>query len=350
MSANEPERRFDEETVLQWLLDADLRASVPRAELESSNAAELADLERFVAECRDELRAEERELAPCADRIVDAVLARTVSEDLGWRGDLRLVTSFMARRMRSSLLLRVAAASLLVHLIALPVIAAYAVWKVEQKPDLWIEFEQPPEQPYGEDPKEDLGPVEGGELPALDSVDALSLESINARNADRWSLFERGEELRAVANSEWDAPLERRLAARAARLIGDAPFVVPSATHGDAVDRLLAIDEALDARLLALPIPIDAADLAWLTQLAAGDPPRAALALAVLRRAQRYGVAVPQGSAGLIARLQSPDFADFAGLAGPAGEAPLSVEWVRALRACELGDGVSDRFVDALRR
>lgn len=350
MSAENHDRRFDEETVLQWLLDADLRASVPRSELEASHAAELAELESFVAECRHELRSEERELARAANRLADSVLSNTVREDLGWRGDLLLVRGFMASRLRSSLVLRVAAASLLIHLIALPVIAAYTVWKIDRSPDLWVEFEQPTEQPFGDDPTEEYGLAETHELPALDSVDALSLESINARNADRWSLFERGEELRAVADGRWDSALEQRLAARASRLIGDAPFEVPSASSGDTLDRLLAIDEALDARLLALPIPIGSAELEWLAELAAGDPPRAAIALAVLRRADRYGVALPVGSSTSIARLQTPEFADFVGLTSATGESPLSAEWVRALRSCVAGDRISARFEDALRR
>jgi len=351
MSANEPEGRFDDETVLQWLLDADLHASVSRSEVEASRPAELASLESFIADCRDDLHADDPELELDAQRVAESVLSQTVREDLGWRGDLRLVRGFMAKRMRSSLVLRFAAASLLVHLVALPVIAAYRVWKSDKAvPTIFVEFEGAPEQPFGDDPQEDLDPKQAAELPALDSLDALSLETVNARNADRWALFERNEELAAVAGGTWDSELEQRLAARARRLIGDAPFGVQAPQSDDPLDRLLSLDEALDARLFGLPIPLEATDLKWLMELAAGDPPTAAVALAVLRRAQRYGVALPAGSRDLIDRLGTPEFASFAGLLSASGEAPLSGPWVRALRSCNTTSPVSEAFEDALRR
>jgi hypothetical protein len=351
MSANESRGRFDDETLLQWLLDAELRSGVPRSDVESARPQELAELETFIADCRSALLVEDPRLAEDARRVAESVLSRTVREDLGWRGDLRLVRGFMANRMRSSLLLRFAAASLLVHLIALPVIAAYRIWKAEeQKHTILISLEGIPEQPFGEVPTEVLEPGRSADLPALDSLDALSFETINARNADRWSIFERGEELRAVAEGDWANELEARLAARARRLIGAEPFTVDTDASSDALDRLLALDEALDARLFGLPIPLDADELEWLMQAAAGEPPHAAVALAVLRRAQRYGVTLPTDSAILIARLSTPAFAAFAGLLEPAGEAPLSAAWVRALSASDASGAVSPSFMDALRR
>lgn len=351
MSANEPKPPIDEETVLQWLLDADLRAEVSRSELETSHAAELADLEGFLAECRAELREADAALESDARRLADAVLARTVREDLGWRGDLRLVRNFVSNRMRSSLILRFAAASLLVHLIALPVIAAYRAWQADKhEAILWIDFEPQHEQPFIDEPSEELVQVHPAESPTIDSLDALSANTANARNADRWSLFERGEELRALADGEWNHNLERRLAARARRLIGDGPFEYRAAASDDPLDRLLALDEALDARLFGLAIPIDNRSLAWLATQAAGDPPRAAVALAVLRRAQRYGVALPKGSQVLLERLAAPEFEFFADLTTPGGEAPLSVEWIRALRASADASAISQAFEDTLQR
>jgi hypothetical protein len=348
MSADKSERRFDEETLLQWLLDEQLQDSVPRSDVES---AELSDLESFITECRADLRYDDADLASDAQRLADHVISNTVREDLGWRGDLRLVRGFMARRMRSSLVLRFAAASLLVHLVALPVIAAYRVWKSEEAaPTIFVEFEGAPEQPFGDDPQEDLSTDEVVALPVLDSLDALSLETVNARNADRWSLFARNEELSAVAAREWDSELEQRLAARARRLLGDAPFEVQAPATADPLDRLLSIDEALDARLFGLPIPLGDADIQWLSELAAGDPPTAAVALAVLHRAQRYGVPLPEATRALVERLRTPDFAAFADLLGAAGQSPLSAEWVHALRSCATSSPVSQDFADALRR
>lgn len=302
----------------------------------------------FVDDLRAGGRLDEVQLHSDAARVAEAVLDRTVREDLGWRGDLRLVRGFVRRRLRSSLLLRVAAASLLVHLVALPVLAVYRVITAEPERDGFIvDFEKPGELPFAEAPEETLAPADAVTLPELESLDALSIDAQNARNADRWSVFERGEELRAVAEATWDTALERRLAARAAALLSGRVAEGAPSVGDAALDRLLALDESLDAFLfagVATPAP---ADLAWLVDEAQGDPPRAALAAAVLARAARYGVALPADANTALARFDDADFASFADLDSPNGRTPLSAAHVHALRSAAPAGALSPTF-DAL--
>jgi len=82
------------------------------------------DLEIFLADCRRVLRADST--ASDLDGLTSRVLDRTTREDLSLRGDLRLVGGFVRRRLRSSVWMRLVAASLLLHLLALPVLALYA--------------------------------------------------------------------------------------------------------------------------------------------------------------------------------------------------------------------------------
>lgn len=323
--------------------DDDLRRWIDRG----MTADDAGDWGAFVDELRAESRLDEVELRRDAARVAEAVLDRTVREDLGWRGDLRLVTGFVRRRLRSSVLLRVAAASLLVHLVALPVLAVYRIITAEPERDGFVvDFEKPDELPFAEPLEEALPLDDDVALPELESLDAPSLAAQNERNADRWSVFRRGEELRSVAEFAWDSALERRLAARASALLdGGAPR--GDVTVGGDLERLLRVEEHLDALLFGGVARHDAADLAWLVEQAAGDPPRAALAAAALARAARYGVALPAGADAAIARFGDADFAPFADLATTEGGAPLSAAYVHALRSAAPAGTLSPDF-DAL--
>ncbi|HJO26308.1 MAG TPA: hypothetical protein QF730_03580 [Planctomycetota bacterium] len=120
-------RHLSEEDLLELLLNP--RASeVPRGRCESCDERR-AELGAFLDSCRAELLPQ----TSCADPLVERILAATTGrgatapgERLGVTGDLRLVIDFARQRLRHSRLLRVAAASLLAHLIALPVLAWYA--------------------------------------------------------------------------------------------------------------------------------------------------------------------------------------------------------------------------------
>jgi len=103
---------------------------------------ELARMQRDVAHVRATLAA----AAPRVSAgLSDRILARTSREDLGLRGDARLVFAFVRARLRASPALRVAAASLLLHLLALPVLAWF-VWRAEQpRYPFQVTTEEPPE-------------------------------------------------------------------------------------------------------------------------------------------------------------------------------------------------------------
>lgn len=91
----------------------------------SDDAREGAELRDFAERIGARLRAEDRsrELSP----LVERVLAETSREDLGRRADLRLVGSYLRERLAQSALLRFAAASLVVHLFAVPVVLAWVM-------------------------------------------------------------------------------------------------------------------------------------------------------------------------------------------------------------------------------
>jgi len=174
MSEHDP--KWDDEALLAWLLDEASRAGHPRAELErdARRAARLAEVEAFLTDCREELRAESREPEPESLRELERrVLRRTTREDVSWRGDLRLVGGFLRTRLRSSVLLRVVAASLLVHLAALPVLA-YFGW-IAPEPTPRIAFELPTGR-EGELPYREVEP-DAAQLPVEAPGEGLSEEA-----------------------------------------------------------------------------------------------------------------------------------------------------------------------------
>lgn len=127
----------------------------------------------------DRLRAvaKEEDATPAADqrRLVQSILSRTTGEDLSWRGDLALYGRFFKERLKESPWLQLAAASLLVHLAALPALAFYQWWTEPEPRPLYFDFEspvdhqvpelppeldQPLEVPGGDDLEEDLFDVD----------------------------------------------------------------------------------------------------------------------------------------------------------------------------------------------
>ena len=72
----------------------------------------------------DRIRQSLGDPATCPE-LEDSILAQTTRADLRRRGDLRLVRDYIMEGVRSSTLIRVAAASLLVHLVTLPLLAYY---------------------------------------------------------------------------------------------------------------------------------------------------------------------------------------------------------------------------------
>jgi hypothetical protein len=144
---------FDEELVEQVL---------SRGEADSAQAVQLnLDVQRM----RSALRGVDRGQVARASDLSQRILSQTTGEDLSWRGDLRLVGRYLRTGLVSSPVLRVAAASLLFHLVALPVLA-YWVWAGQADP-LELGFETyeraHPSQPFPDQPLDVPGPLpEGG--------------------------------------------------------------------------------------------------------------------------------------------------------------------------------------------
>lgn len=200
--------RRDEE-LLAWLLDHDTRRRTTRAELEAEGAEvaeRLDEWSSFLQSCRAELAEDASAESAQAGGLTDRILARTTREDVSWRGDWRLVRGFLGQRLGASIVLRVVAASLLVHIAALPVLAYYT-W-IAPEPETFIQFDRPlgaVDLPFGDAEPEPLPVVDEIELPALPSDDPAALPTAGALYRDR---------LAAAADGGSD-PLSRALLAEA---------------------------------------------------------------------------------------------------------------------------------------
>jgi len=234
----------------------------------SGDAERDAELRDFARRARATLRS-----APVMTRVreralVERTLAATTREDLGVRGDWRLVREFAGARWRSSPAVRVAAASLLLHLAALPVLGYYALRR-SAPPQPTIGFELPAEQAFDE-------PLEPAPLPVpADDARFLDPDAATLRpDADRVEA-----ELRRTRFA-----LHRRR----------APEVRRSSATATAVSRLLAARSAgiLDGDWTALPAPTELAH-----EPRAVEP--ALWVEAMLDRLALEGVLLPGARAGL---------------------------------------------------
>ena len=108
-------RDFDHsagEDILESVLRGDSCGSASPEEVES--------LRGFIISCREAAGVHEESSA-----LADRALAASTREDLSWHGDMRVVGRYVRDGLRSSALLRLAAASLLLHLAAIPVVALF---------------------------------------------------------------------------------------------------------------------------------------------------------------------------------------------------------------------------------
>lgn len=292
-----PRPRWSDEELYDWLLDPLARAQLPRAEIESGpeGARRLAELEEFLGRLRGACDRADALHAEREGSLVERVLARTTREDLSWRGDLRLLRGWVAGRLRASPVLRVLAASLLVHLLALPILAWYGfVREGAEQPS--IRVEPPPLPPFEEAGDEGLAPVT--ELPAEPELDFELSESdpaLYVENSLSWARLR----LADGAPRFPDSPSagEGRLAAllreRSRTLAGRAPRPVPSASSQPAslLERALVCELLLDRALVSSRVPaeLEPALLALCdTRLPAGE--QGLVAAAALARAESYGM------------------------------------------------------------
>ena len=259
---------------------------------------ELADLEAFLAGCKTALRPD---LDLDVERVTERVLSATTRNDPSWRGDLRLVRKFVAARWRASSVFRLAAASLLIHVAALPLLAYYSLQSDE--PEFTISFAPRPAAPVADllEPEHDVDFAEAPADEASAVVDPLAIE-----NALRWARFhlERGAP-QAPHGGEAGSELTRMLALRAGFLNTSVAgeFVAPALEAGvealGPVARVVWFEHLLDRFVLEGQVPeeFDRARMALVRSLEGpleGSQPtlRAArrLEFGALARAEAYGL------------------------------------------------------------
>jgi hypothetical protein len=204
-----------------------------------ASSEERRDTERL----RAILRGPSLEAPDRASALARRVLAETTCEDLSWGGDLRLLSGFVAHRLRDSMALRILAASLLVHLLALPPVA-YMLLRGADEPEQVITFEGPYESPFGE--------AEEAEPPVAEAYDAAAGDGSEARGERVESALRRARfvlntcSVPASAGTAADAPLPVRLLAARGELLSERAF-------GDWLDQRALLEEAgpLERVLLA---------------------------------------------------------------------------------------------------
>ncbi len=151
------------------------------------HSPEVREWRAVVERARRELRDPEHDAA--ADALVGRVLARSTRRRPGWTGDFVLIADFVADRCRESRLVRIVAASLLLHLAALPILAWYALGEEEEVPSITI-LPELPATPFGEE-REPLSNEVIAEPPLdfLDPEAAAAPDPEDADNARRRSRF-----------------------------------------------------------------------------------------------------------------------------------------------------------------
>ncbi len=245
-----------------------------------------------------------------AQALSERILARTTRADLGLRGDARLLTGFLAARLRSSAVLRFAAASLLAHLFALPLLAWYTF--VHEPEAYRIKFELPPGSAF-EDMVEPAHEVQAEEELPLDDLEPQEvpidpdlrdgLEVQNALQSARHHL------LRSQVPAAVDQPARTgvgaSLAARARVLAaarqqgaGAAPTLSADEPLAEAPGERLAlalwVETRLDAYVLERSLEPRLEEA--LERLAAGPAQslaRELIVLSALTRADAYGLLEP---------------------------------------------------------
>jgi len=243
--------------------------------------------------------------------LIQRVLSATVGADLSWRGDVRLIVRFARERLRASVWVRAAAALLVLHLGALPVLA-WIVLRADRAPSAFqSQLEPLPRESLFADepetPREQLTETSAGEPTLVEQSpetsdgaregaagveQALALDRAALR-AFRWPAAD-------ASNRPNDAFGLRLWARSRAALHGEAP---PNWTHGNVggaqLEALLALELELELdRLVQGANPISAQALAqrlhqhWRPQAGLGELARLALA-----RAARLGAIEPSPAA-----------------------------------------------------
>jgi len=327
-TGGEERREGQQERLIELLLPG----STDEAELESlRNTPELAaaarKTESLMRATRRLAEQEGGELTALREsRLVQRILSRTTREDLSWRGDWELWRRFIVERFTSSSALRWVAASLLVHLLALPFFGT-EVFRSREKPvAIKIELPAVPENEPAEvlPPRSRWNPADG---PTPSQIE-------NALRRGRYRLSR----LPAVSPPEGatleHGPLELRLLAERARGLGRngaGGELAPWVRETERLDSTSPFQAGLWAQVL-----LDRHCLS-------GDqPPALAFVLSRLAQFEADGQAT-EGSRAALARARSYGLWEAPTGFDPSGAPePFSAEELAALRR-ELVQRTGDR-------
>lgn len=369
-SAMEPHSHLTPEDAVERVLQApsDLSATDADCPVCAERLSQAADDVRRVRGAWLDATADGARDDARAEQLAQAILSRTTREDLSWRGDSREVLRYLRGRLAASPALRLLAASLLLHLLAMPVLAVALVWQMREAPrGLLLSIEPPvadalPIHEVPIEPRRELSrDPDGlfGELPtAVDAQDLSQPEPARSNSSatapsgsstasDRLAqarrlLLRDGAPARSATRGEPSTAdyVERALAARSRRLRlegFDATLEAPTA-NAPLVEAALWAEFLLDDWVIrGRP---DARLAGALRRLEAAPPPAgssadAALVAHALSRARSYGASVRSESTPAEA-LPAFDAAWFRSLeaargvlAGPSTQTAAWIAWGR---------------------
>jgi hypothetical protein len=270
---------WDEERLIEFVL-AEAPSESDRCEVEADPilTERARDLGAFLGQVRSAFTLpEEIGLRPhrTTRRVTDQVLDQTTREDLSLRGDLRVFRAFVGTRLRQSGLLRLAAASLLVHVIGVPVVMAYVLFTEPERPtELTIHVAEPVQEFPDLDPEPfDFVRTFDPSHPQYTAPDELSWDRQLIRNG------------LPEADGQATAPATERLAARARDARGlSHTALLPSS---DPLSQIVHAEWMLDrfTRGWSTAGEVERA----LARLPAGtDDPIGLLSMAAIARAESY--------------------------------------------------------------
>ncbi|MFT5057467.1 MAG: hypothetical protein ACI89E_000231 [Planctomycetota bacterium] len=318
---------------------------------EASFALRVQALQDWVGETRGQLvdwsGVEDEQAAALSPRILQNSTRRHafrseaeegVALPQGLWGDAKILVGFMRKRLASSVALRVAAASLIAHLIALPALGAYIYWAQPEDTELVIRFD--PSQP---DLPEEILAVAPEELLEEDSNlwSALGLHETNAIAGARYELahMEFGGLTEGV-QEPWATWVDTRIA-RLIPGVKPQPLRLPLPQTAPSLAHVLAFEMAMDSWVLGREgWNLQGVGMGPLVELLNQERDGASSALAhlagaALLRALEYG---------LLADLHTDIRAQIASLPdSAAGAALLGEGWFQWLRSLEAGTESNQR-------
>ncbi len=259
-------------------------------------------------EAGEELRRRSRELAPgpseevwSSERetaLVERILQATTREDLSWRGELRLVGGFLRERLESSFWWRVLAASVALHLAAVPAVGWWLA-RSKQEDRFRISYQSAPEVPAVEPEREPVRVLEDPQPTAAEAglFDPDPARTANVLRRDRYLLKQAAGRYLTEGIDPEGAPLEIRLLV--ARSLGwEGASLTPWVTGEEVLEAGDVLALALFAQVCLDRVALHGEGEPWgplFSRLSAHgadrrwDHPSRALVQLVLARAQAYG-------------------------------------------------------------